>query len=107
MMTWWWLSFVSESTVPDGDRFLGVLLVQASSPDEAARVATALGCCPDGEGEVMYLAVPPSVGAPPTGYENRLLQMEDLEKMVAIWMPGTPVVRLKDIRARIGDEEDN
>lgn len=46
--TWWWLSFVDEER-PEGDRFLGVLLIDAPSDTAAVMRAHMLGLNPGGE----------------------------------------------------------
>lgn len=100
-MTWWWLSFV-DSTRPEGQQSLGVVLVQALSGDEAVRAMTARGCNPGGD-EVLALRIPASVGQPPEGYANRLLGIAELQRMQALWTPDEPGVEKLGELADDGD----
>lgn len=88
-MTWWWLSFCAAT---DG-RNLGLAVVQASSPEEAFRVAGVLEAGPTEDGETMIVAVPASAGPPPRGYANRLLTVDEARAMQAQWTPDQPEVR--------------
>lgn len=98
-MSWWWLSFCAHR---DG-RNLGIALVQATTADEAFRVARIRGCGADADAEVMVIEVPPDVGGPPEGYANRLLGPDEMRAMQAIWTPDEPEVETIGAFADAGD----
>jgi hypothetical protein len=56
-MTYYWLSFVDDAR-PEGDRFLGGCLVQASSPKEAVVEAWHQQCNPGGEAAIVEITPP-------------------------------------------------
>lgn len=72
---WWWLSFVDPNR-PDGQRFLGVAIVEGYGVASASRRAHELAVNPGGE-----VRAEPLVGdaIPPEEYRNRLLSKNDLE----------------------------
>jgi hypothetical protein len=73
---WWWLSFVDPEK-PDGQRFLGVAIVEGSGVASASIKAHALGVNPRGAVKGVPLARddPPSVEL-----RNRLLNIDELKK---------------------------
>jgi hypothetical protein len=71
----WWLSFVDTSR-PEGDRFLGVCIVEAVGPVSAVGVAHARGCNPGGE---VGITGPAPLELWPSDLRNRLLTREEAE----------------------------
>jgi hypothetical protein len=72
---WWWLSFVDPDR-PEGDRFLGVSIVEANNEVTAASRAHELGCNPGGE---IALCPIPSDHVPGPEYRDRLLTRDEAE----------------------------
>ena len=72
---WWWLSFVDPDR-PDGQRFLGVAIVEGYGIGSASRHARELGANPGGEVHADQLT---GDAIPPAEYRNRLLSKSDLE----------------------------
>jgi hypothetical protein len=56
-MTYYWLSFVDDAR-PEGDRFLGGCLVEASSSEEAVVEAWQQQCNPGGEVAMVEITPP-------------------------------------------------
>lgn len=76
-MTWYWLSFVDPDG-PEGDRFLGVSIVQAADERQSLRVARELGCNPGGEVMVFEYASEDLFELPDASLLGRLLSAEEL-----------------------------
>jgi len=72
---WWWLSFADPGR-PDGQRFLGVAIVEGYGVGSASRRAHELGVNPGGEVRGEQLS---GDAIPPSEYRNRLLSRSDLE----------------------------
>jgi hypothetical protein len=73
---WWWLSFV-DAGKPDGQRFLGVAIVEGHGVASAATRAHELGVNPGGEVRGLELT---GDGIPPLDMRNRLLAKAELEE---------------------------
>ena len=73
---WWWLSFVDPDR-PDGERFLGVAIVEGYGVGSASRRAHELQINPGGEVHAEPLT---GDAIPPAEYRNRLLSKSDLEE---------------------------
>jgi len=67
---WWWLSFV-DTERPEGQRFLGVVVLEATGFMDAVGQAWAHGLNPGGE--VQGMEVVEGNGLPPEAFRNRLL----------------------------------
>lgn len=63
---WWWMSF-TDPDLPEGEQFLGVVLMNAESPEEALTGSWLLGLNPGGE----VAMVPFAPEDAPEGFELR------------------------------------
>lgn len=88
MTSWWWLSFAR----PAG--FLGVVLVEGRTLKAALQRAHRDGINPGGE--CYGFAVPPSLGAPPTEWQGRLLDKEQANEASIAWTM-LPIVGTRDL----------
>lgn len=77
-MTWYWLSFVDPDG-PEGDRFLGVSIVEAENGQEAVAAAWRLGCNPGGEVAMLPYAAD-GFQLPAPHLLNRLLTSDELKE---------------------------
>lgn len=77
-LTWWWLSFV-DAEKPEGERFLGVAIVQARGIGHAVTEAYRLGINPGGE--VVGLEID-AEHVPAEEYRERLLTKAEAEALV-------------------------
>jgi hypothetical protein len=73
---WMWLSF-ADASLPTGEQFLGVAIVEAGGVMEAAMVAKVHGINPGGE--VKAIDIPPE-HVPDEQYRYRLLSREELDE---------------------------
>jgi len=73
-MTLFWLSFVNPNK-PVGEKFEGVVILEAEDGLAAVRRAWAMGLNPGGEALIAELMAP----YPDTKYRNRLLTREEAE----------------------------
>lgn len=73
----WWLSFIDEDR-PEGERFLGAIVVRAKSMPEAVEVTHALGINPGGLVGGLTWA---NESEPPESYHDRLLSSADIADM--------------------------
>ena len=76
-LPWWWLSFV-DPELPEGDRFLGVCVVQGANVVDAVERAWALGCNPGGA--VAGWVLPP-LEEPDPEWRERLLTRAEAEAL--------------------------
>ncbi len=76
-MRLWWLSFV-DPELPQGERFLGVVILEATGYVEAIEVAHILGINPGGA--VQGSELPPDY-APAAEWRNRLLSAIEIEEL--------------------------
>jgi hypothetical protein len=77
---WWWLSFVDPDR-PEGDRFLGVVIVEARGPTTATQRAHDLGINPGGE-----VAIVPLPGPPRPEDRERLLTRAEVQAIKLPWV---------------------
>lgn len=77
-MKWWWLSF-ADSRLPEGEQFLGVLILPGRSVTEVVRLSHIIGENPGGEIQIAEIPEIPSV---PILIQHtfKLLNKDDLEK---------------------------
>jgi hypothetical protein len=76
---WWWLSF-ADGTRPEGEQFLGALVMQGDVFQHVLTVSHALGLNPGGE--IEFVPIPrEKMQAIPEGARNRLLSREDAEAL--------------------------
>jgi hypothetical protein len=73
---WWWLSFVDPEK-PDGQRFLGVAIVEGSGVASASIKAHELGVNPGGAVKGVPLA---GDDLPSVELRNRFLNLDELKK---------------------------
>ena len=73
---WMWLSF-ADGSLPEGEQFLGVAIVEAGGVMEAAMVAKVHGINPGGE--VKAIDIPPE-HVPDEQYRYRLMSREELDE---------------------------
>ena len=73
---WWWLSF-SDPKLPEGQRFVGVAIVQAYGVASAALRAEELGINPGGDVQSVELK---GDGIPADEFRNRLLDVNELKR---------------------------
>lgn len=74
---WWWLSFCDPDR-PSGQRFLGVVVIEASTFMEAIELSHSTQCNPGGE--VQGLPLPEGLAIPP-GFAGRLLPRQECEEL--------------------------
>jgi hypothetical protein len=74
--SWWWLSFV-DSDKPEGQRFLGVAIVEGNGVGSASLRAHELGVNPGGEVRASRLEAD---AVPEARYLNRLLSRKESEQ---------------------------
>lgn len=74
--SWNWLSFV-DPDLPDGEKFLGVAIVQGGGVMEATINARARGCNPGGEVKCYPI---PDERVPPEEFRYRLLSEQELRE---------------------------
>ena len=80
-MAWQWLSFCDQD-LPNGSKFLGVCIVEASDIVSASVLAHVLGINPGGE------VLGCEVTEPPDDCKNRLLTRDEAERLVnKEWQP--------------------
>ena len=73
---WWWLSF-SDPNLPPGQRFLGVVVVEAYGVATASTRAHELGINPGGDVQGVELK---GDGIPAAEFRNRLLDVNELKR---------------------------
>jgi hypothetical protein len=83
-MSYWWMSFCDPDR-PEGDRFLGALIVRANSNHEMLSRSWALGLNPGGE--VAFFEIPEQYEEriPPDWIETRLLTRDECEALEKKW----------------------
>ena len=74
--SWWWLSFVDPQK-PDGQRFLGVAIVEGYGVASAAIRARELGVNPGGDVKAVELT---GDGIPAPEFRNRLLDINEVSR---------------------------
>jgi hypothetical protein len=85
---WWWLSF----SQPTG--FLGVVITEGRTLRAALERAHRVGANPGGE--CYGFPVPTSIGAPPSRFQDRLLDKEMANEASIEWTT-TPIVSTEDL----------
>jgi hypothetical protein len=73
---WWWLSF-ADGSLPDGQQFLGVAIMQGYTIEAVITESHLRNLNPGGE--VQYVQIPPE-HVPAPEYRNRLLGKIELEE---------------------------
>jgi len=74
---WWWLSFVDPGR-PEGDRFLGVVVIQGTDFRDAVEAAWNLGVNPGGECKGMEIPWDILEKTAPEKYRNRLVKAPEI-----------------------------
>jgi hypothetical protein len=100
---WFWFS-LSDPTRERGKEFVGCIIIDAASENEAAIEATASPAIPDRELDFQTGIVPIDRGPPPPGFERRLLDRAEAEILAFRWWGGrlfTP----EEIKAALMDDE--
>lgn len=72
-MNWWWLSF-ADQTRPKGNQFLGVVIIEAITLDQAITQSHLRGLNPGGE--ILSFQIPYD-RIPDEQFRNRLLSREE------------------------------
>lgn len=94
---WQWLSF-ADSSRPKGTQFLGVAIVRARDPMEAAMVATLTGCNPGGE--IVMAEIPEHLGPPPDEWDHKLItDRATIDRLTQEWH-GSGTQTLGELKAK-------
>lgn len=72
--TWWWVSF-ADPNLPEGEQFLGVIIIMGGGIGEITQKAFAMGINPGGEVKAIPI---PDEHVPDERFRNKLLSKQDL-----------------------------